>query len=141
METARTSRTRVGAAALALMVSACAVAQFSPEAVTLAQGIRAEALALIDQATDDFAGHAAAAGALRQRMDGALAQARGRSDNEESIRQWELMADPSGNLLGGFLTRWESNGRLSRALIGGIRQQVAVGLDLIVETENAKREE
>ena len=141
MDTRIICRTRASQVAIALIVSACAVSVFSPQALDFGVQIKTEALALMDEATNDFASHAGAVSQLRQRMDAALTLASGRSNNAESTRQWELMNDPNGNLLGGFLSRWEQRGPLSRAFIDGRKEQVSLGLDDIVDTENAKREE
>ena len=134
-------RTPAGGLLIALVFSACSVAGFEQQAVDFAVDIKTEALALMDQATDDFANRSGEVTALRQRLSAASAFAAGRSNNTESITQWRLMADPNGNLLGGFLSRWEQGGQLSRAIIDGSKAQVSTGLDAIVDTENAKREE
>ena len=141
MYTRVTPWTPAGGLLVALVVSACSVAGFEQQAVDFAVDIKTEALALMDQATDDFANHSGEVTALRQRMSAASAFAEGRSNNTESITQWQLMTDPNGNLLGGFLSRWEQRGQLSRAFIDGRKGQVSRGLDIIVDTENAKREE
>ena len=133
-------RTRASHVAIALIVSACAVSAFSQQALDFGVEIKAEALALMDEATNDFASHTGAVSQLRQRMDAALTLASGRSDNEESTRQWELMTDSSGNLLGGFLSSWEQRGTLSRSSIDEKKIQVSRGFDLIIETEDARKE-
>ena len=140
MDTRIICRTRASHVAIALVVSACAVSAFSKQALDFAVDIKAEALALMDQATDDVAGHVVAASQLRERMDAALTLASGRSNNAESTRQWELMTDSNGNLLGGFLSSWEQRGTLSRSLIDEKKIQVSSGFDLIIETENARKE-
>jgi hypothetical protein len=129
----------VGGVVIALVVSACAVSPFSQEALDFAVDVKAESLAVMDEATDDFASHVEAVSRLRERMDAALTHAAGRENNAESARQWELMADPNGNLLGGFLSTWEQGGRLSTSFIEEKKIQVSRGFDLIAQTEDAKR--
>jgi hypothetical protein len=133
-------RLRVGGVLIALVASACAVSPFSQEALDFAVDIKVESLAVMDQATDDFASHVDAVSRLRERMDAALTHAGGRDNNMESTQQWELMADPNGNLLGGFLSTWEQRGTLSPSFIEEKKIQVGRGFDLIAETEDAKRE-
>ncbi len=60
---------RVGGVLIALVVSACAVSPFSQEALDFAVDIKVESLAVMDQATDDFASHVDAVSRLRERMD------------------------------------------------------------------------
>jgi hypothetical protein len=145
-------RLRVGGVLIALVASACAVSPFSQEALDFAVDIKVESLAVMDQATDDFASHVDAVSRLRERMDAALTHAGGRDNNMESThaggrdnnvestQQWELMADPNGNLLGGFLSTWEQRGTVSPSFIEEKKIQVGRGFDLIAETEDAKRE-
>lgn len=140
MDTRIICRTRASHVAIALIVSACAVSAFSQQALDFGVEIKAEALALMDEATNDFASHAGAVSQLRQRMDAALTLASGRSNNEESTKQWQLMTALNGNLLGGFLSSWEQRGTLSRTFIDEKRIQVSRGFDLIIETENARKE-
>lgn len=124
---------------LALTISACSVALFSQRALDLAISIEQDATALMEQATNDFANHAADVDRLRQRVDSAVSLAASRPHNEESLREWQLMADPNGNLLGGFLSRWEQGTTLSRPFVDEKKIQVRRGFELIQQTEEAKR--
>ena len=111
-------------ASLALLSVACAplIAGYSLEAYRNATSLKAETIALMNQAQEPFPQHAPEVRALRVRLSAAREFAAGMQLNSLSTRQWDVMNNPEGGLAGGFLARWERDGSLGA---GVIREQTA----------------
>lgn len=71
----------------------------------MAVDIKVDALRTLERAEEPFSRNQSRIEALRVRMEKASEYARGRPRNEASARQWEIMKDPDGHMMGGFLTR------------------------------------
>jgi len=55
------------------------------------------------------------------------------------VKQWELLYNPEGNLLGGFLKKWETeNQGQSPAFLDGVKKLVAAAFDEIIKLESRK---
>jgi hypothetical protein len=125
---------------LALLLVACeTISPFNQKAYELGTATKAEALALMDKATESSDTHAAAIQALQLNMDKAYEYARGRPKNEDSTRQWEIIRDPTKNSMGGFLARWKADKQLSATFIKEAKPVIADGFDQVIELESGKR--
>lgn len=124
---------------LLLLAVGCGVARFQQQSIDIAVELRSQSTALMVQATEPFADHSDSVAALRSRLSAQLASERVRRDNSESAEQWNLLADPQGALLGGFLTLWEAQGTLGQLFINAKRTQVVTAFRIIIETEELKR--
>lgn len=100
--------------------------------------LKVQSLALLDKASEPYAGHADQAEVLRLELNIAYEYAKGRPNNELSIRQWELMIDPERNLMGGLLSRWEQEGTLSPVFVQEFRGVVSDAFDSIIGLESGK---
>jgi hypothetical protein len=126
--------------ALSFLLSACeTVSPFSPRAYEIATSLKAEALVLMDRASEPADKHAAAIHALQLDLAKAYEFAKGRPRNEDATRQWAIIRDPERNSLGGFLRRWKAQQKLSPAFIAEAKALVADGFDQVIELESGKR--
>ncbi len=131
-------------AVLALCVcsafAACspAIAPYSFHAYQQAVELKVDSLDLMALAELPFSEQAKSIIALRSRLSKAYEFARGRPRNDHSTEQWEIMLDPEAHLLGGFLTRWEEQGRLSQSFITEALSIVSGGFDAIIGLESGK---
>jgi hypothetical protein len=126
-----------------LLLSACEGLQgpeFSQAAVDSATELRTESLSLLSQADEPFARHADDVQRVKAKAEGIAAGAKQVPGNDAVATQWQLMTDPDGNLLGGVLVRWEEQGTLSRVFRDEASAQVAKGFDIIICTEESKRQ-
>jgi hypothetical protein len=125
---------------VALTVWSCGsmIAVFNQRAYENATTLKAEASALMGQASEPFADHAEEVLALMTRVDAAYEYANGIPKNEISANQWRILKDPDGNLLGGFFRLWKENGTLLKADSDAIRKNVLDGFDTIIDLEAAK---
>lgn len=136
----------IGIAILALtmlLLSCSSIALYDQYAYTQATSLKVDALTLMDMATDDFSNHGDAVNQFQIKLEKAYEYEKGRPKNEISTEMWELLKNPDGNLLGGFIKRWRDEKNLSKGFIDEAKKLVARGFDLIagLESEKLKPEE
>ncbi|MEO9299023.1 hypothetical protein [Devosia alba] len=93
----------------ATVLSACTstIAGYSLEAYTLATGLKARSLAVVQLSTESFSTHAEVVDQLLVDIDAAYEFAAGIPNNKIAAEQWALLRDPSEALLGGYFAFWE----------------------------------
>lgn len=126
-----------------LVLAGCngTIGPFTQRAYEQATSLKAEALTLMDKATQPYAEHHADVDALRLDLDKAYEYARGLPKNKVSTDQWQILRDPKRNSIGGFLKRWETKGQLSSGFIDEVKPIVSQGFDMIIELESGKRKQ
>jgi len=122
--------------ALALICSCSSIALFSQVAFEQATSLKVDALRLMDHATETFADHRAEVDGLMTRVDKAFEYAKGRPKNALMVKQWEILKDPAGHLLGGFMKRWQSESTLSGTFVTEAKGNVAEAFDEIIGLES-----
>lgn len=138
---ARSFTMRVMLLALALMFAACSslIAPYNETSYRYATSLKPEALTLMGRATEDYASHAAEVDALMLKVDQAYEYVAGLPNNEETARQWAILKNPEGHLLGGFMLRWKDKGKLGAAFVANARQDlVGPAFDAIIALEALK---
>lgn len=122
------------------LLSGCSptVAPFSARAYEMAVDIKVDASRVVTRAEEPFDRHRSRVESLRIRMQKAEEYAKGRPRNEHSSRQWSIMNDPNGFMLGGFLARWEAEDSLSHAFIVEAGSLIEEGFDAIIGLESGK---
>ncbi|MGB1049104.1 MAG: hypothetical protein ACPG3U_05395 [Rhodothermales bacterium] len=114
------------------------IAPFSSRAYELAVDLKVDALRTIQRAEDPFSQHANRVESLQTRLLKAVEYARGRPNNSITTRQWEIMTDPGGYMVGGFLQRWEQEDSLTWGFIREASIQIEAGFDAIIGLESGK---
>lgn len=135
------ARSRWLALSLSLLLVSCAptITLYDQVAYESVTSLKAAALRLMDKATEPYPTHATEVDALMLKVDQAYEYAKGLPKNTESTKQWELLKNPDGNLLGGFMKRWESSGTLSRIFIDNVKNDlVGPTFDEIIRLEIGK---
>jgi len=140
----RGKRTRsifVGAllVATALLFACSTIATFDQVAYDKATGAKAEALALMNKATDSYSAHVKEIEAVSLTIDKAYEYDRGRTLNAITVQQWQILRDPDRNLFGGFLRRWREKGSLRPDYIAEKKPDIAEAFDQITGLEIGKR--
>ncbi|MDA1302836.1 MAG: hypothetical protein O2999_00765 [Nitrospirae bacterium] len=126
---------------LIVLLAGCAtVAKKDPVSLQNAIDLKVESLALLDKAIEPPDAHSAEIQGMQLRLQKALEYEKTRGElNTISVQQWELLADPEGNLLAGFLKKWVADGKgRSPAFIDGVKGLVTKAFDQIIKTESAK---
>ena len=54
------------------------------------------------------------------------------------MKQWQILMDTNGHLLGGFLIRWRNNGKLKKAFIDDAKAIVDSSFSQIAKLESRK---
>ena len=133
---------RIGLGLVCGWLLGCASLQgppFDQTALDQAVAARDKAMALVTTATEPYAQHEADVTALRAQVEAAAAYAASRPHNEVTTKQWQVMSDPDANLLGGFLKRWQSLGKLNPGFALEAGRSIGEGFDKIIELEQARK--
>jgi len=127
-------------ALIAVFIAACAplIAGYSLEAYRNATTLKAETLALMAEADEPFSQHADEVRALRTRLQAAQEFAAGMPLNQLSARQWRILNDPDGGLVGEYWVVWEQQGTISSVTRNAQAQQIAHAFDEIICLEANK---
>jgi hypothetical protein len=121
--------------------TACAsITPYDPTSYKTATDLKAETLVLIDKAKDAPGPHAAAIESVRIKLNQAYEYENGKGErNRFSREHWRILMDPDGNLLGGFLRKWETeNRRQSHAFLEGVKKNIGDAFDEIIKLESHK---
>ena len=76
---------------------------------------------------------------LKEQLNNAYKYETSRNNNDESIKQWRVLINPDGNFLGGFLSNWKSQNKLSETFINQAKDLVRSGFNEIIALERSKR--
>jgi hypothetical protein len=129
----------LSALTLSLTIWSCAsISVFSPEAYKQAVELKVESLELMSFATMPYTDYEEEVINLNTELDKAFEFSKGRPDNEISTEQWRILIDEEGNLLGGFLKRWETEGSLSEMFVSEMQILVSDAFDTIIGLESGK---
>ena len=132
--------------ALLVALNGCAVFRgmsgFDQNSYTSAMTLKTDSLALIERSrraqgettpTPELL-------ALQAQLDAQVAYEAGKGkENALSAMQWRLLADPKGNLLGGYLTRWASGAILNDGYVTEKKHQIGDAFDEVLRLEGGKR--
>ena len=100
--------------------------------------LKVDALRTMERAEEPFSKHEPRVESLQRQMKKAVEFARGRPNNSVTTRQWEIMVNPEGHMVGGFLTRWKQDDSLSWGFIREASAQIEAGFDAIIGLESGK---
>ncbi|MBD3334090.1 MAG: hypothetical protein GF355_01075 [Candidatus Eisenbacteria bacterium] len=125
---------------LAGFLPACTpkVPLYNERAYHYAIALKVESMALMGRAAEPFERYEERATKLELRLQEAYEYARGRPHNEIAAMQWEILIDPEGHLIGGFLRKWETDTTLSKRFLQEMKLQVAEAFDTISGLENGR---
>lgn len=126
---------------LAVLSIACTslIAPYNETAYENATSLKAEALALMSKATECYSNHEERVEALLVSVEQAYEFVKGIAENGESTRQWEIIKDPEGNMLGGFMKRWKKAGQLGETFVENAKDDlVGPAFDKVIRLEALK---
>jgi hypothetical protein len=126
---------------LLLCPTACAplTGPYSPTAYKNATSLKAETLALMDKATEPYPKYEQKVESLTVGINKAYEYVHGIPSDNLSSRQWEILKNPDGDLLGKFFFRWKSKGTLSRVYIDEFKGIISDSFDEIICLEANKK--
>ncbi len=121
-------------------IPACStISPYDKTAYDKATGAKAEALALVDAATESYSSRAAQTEAVLLTVDKAYEYDRGRPLNGITVKLWDKLRDPNGHLFGGFVKRWKEKKSLKREYIDLKKPDISEAFDQIIQLELVKR--
>lgn len=100
--------------------------------------LKVDALSVMDEAVTDYGSHASEVKDLQLKVDKAIEYDKHRPHNEITNEMWSLLNDPQKNLLGGFLVKWQHDGKCSAVYIAEKKKQISLSFDQIAELESKK---
>ena len=114
------------------------ISSFDQYAYAQTTALKVDALQVMDMATDSFALHQKAVADLKINLQKVYEYEKNRPKNEITLQQWDLLLNPEGHLLGGFLQRWEKSSKLGATFVVNAKQIVSDAFDQISGLESHK---
>jgi len=99
---------------LVASISGCSLApRFSEKALENATRIKADSLELLANSNQQYSKHRKEIAELKKDLRRSYEFSKARGNNGEAVKQYEIMMDPNRRMFVGYLSRWESKGRIS----------------------------
>ncbi len=108
------------------------IGPYSPTAYKYATSLKVEALALMSKATDSYDNHKNDVEKLTIELNKAHEYVKGVPSNSISAKQWKILINPNGKLLGKFWLKWKQKTKLSKPFISEFKKIVAESFDQII---------
>jgi hypothetical protein len=123
-----------------LMAGCATISTYDPTSYKNATDLKAESLLLIQKSTDPASQHNAEINKVRIELQQNYEYERGKGKlNGPTVQQWQLLADPDGNLLAGLLKRWEGQEKgFLPAFVDGVSKNIGDAFDEIIRLEQHK---
>lgn len=124
-----------------LFMQSCATTGsiFDQYAYAQATNLKVDAMALMDSAVNNYSTQESNLQTFNLKMEKAYEYEKHRPNNQITTKMYEIIKSPEKHLLGGFLARWKTNGKLGKALVDESKGQIAEAFNYIVELESGKR--
>lgn len=123
---------------LLLFYGCATIAKFDQYAYSQATSIKVDALSIMDSATQYYTTHQPAVTVVMNAIDKMYEYEKNRPKNEVSEKMWYMVRDTSGHLYGGFVKRWEREGKLDETFIQESKRIIGQSFDQISQLESGK---
>jgi len=124
---------------LYIAVIGCAtISQFDQYAYVQTTSLKVDALQIMDLAVDDFSDHADEVTELKANLQKIYEYEKNRPKNEITLKMWEKLLNEDGHLIGGFLVKWETEGKQSQVFITEAKKIIGPAFDQIAQLESKK---
>lgn len=124
---------------LLVSVFGCAtVSSFDQYAYTQTTSLKVDALNTMELATTDFASNEKAVQELQTNLQKVYEYEKNRPKNEITLKMWDVILNPDGHLLGGFIKRWKNEKKLNAVFIQEEKKMVGEAFDQIAGLESHK---
>jgi hypothetical protein len=114
------------------------ISTYDQAAYEKAVNAKVDTLALMDKATSDYADNQKDIDALNLELAKAYEYEKGRPQNIDTVKQWDILLDPNHNLFGGFMKEWKESGSLKSAYVADKKSQIGTAFDQITGLESGK---
>ena len=126
---------------LPFLLAGCAtISTYDPVSYKNATDLKAESLLLVQKSTDTADKHADEINKVELELQQNLEYEKGKGKlNSLTLQQWQVLADPNGNLLGGFVKKWRGQATgFSPAFVDGVSKNISDAFDEIIRLEQNK---
>lgn len=111
---------------------------YSPYLYDQTSELKTQSLLLMDKATEPFSKYETKINLLKSDLESVSRQEQLRKSNQAKIKQWNLLLNPQGHLLYGFLHKWQQDTILSETFVNLERKLVGESFELLRETEKMR---
>lgn len=127
--------------ALLMLLAGCSalIGPHSPTAYENATSLKAEVLVTLGKANTPYSDNETEIEKIKLKAEKAYEYVKGVPTNQLSAKQWEILKDPNGDLLGKFFKRWEERSSLSDILIEEYKKLASDAFDEIICLEANKK--
>lgn len=124
---------------LLFLLSGCAtISQFDQYSYAQATSIKIDALNIMDSAINDYQLHKPEVIRVKTSIDKIYEYEKHRPKNTFTDKMWGEVKDSSGHLFGGFIARWQREGKLNKIFIQEAKTLVSDSFDEIAQLESKK---
>lgn len=124
---------------LSAMLCACStISRFDQYAYNQATSIKVDALSVMDSATEDYRQHQSSVAGITTAINKIYEYEKNRPKNTVSEKMWALLRDSAGPLYGGFIKRWQREGKLDAVFIQESKRLIGDSFDQIAQLESGK---
>ncbi len=126
---------------LVLLIVGCTplIGSHSPTAYENATSLKAEVLGLMDKAQEPYDEHKDEVESVFLKANQSYEFVKGIPSNKISEKQWEILKDKNGALMGAFFSRWKKS-KLSAPFIEQFKGQISDAFDEIICLEANKKD-
>jgi hypothetical protein len=114
------------------------ISTFDQAAYSQVTSLKVDALYLMDKSTEDYVSHEVEITALQLKISKAIEYDKHRPHNTITNKMWDILSDPDGHLLGGFIVKWKKEGKENQTYITEKKKQIGESFDQIAELESKK---
>ncbi|MBE7171983.1 MAG: hypothetical protein INR73_15460 [Williamsia sp.] len=120
-------------------LAACStISKFDQYSYTQSTSLKVDALNVMNQATEPYSQHQTEVAKVRLDLDKMYEYQKNRPKNEITEKMWGVLRDTSGHLFGGFVKRWQREGKLDQVFVQEARILVGESFDQISQLESGK---
>ncbi len=116
------------------------IGPYSLTAYQNATSLKAQTIDLMDKATEPYTTHLTEVERLFLEIDKAYEFVQGVPSNSISAKQWEILKQKDGELLGKFFGRWKQDTTLKKVFINEFKPIMSDAFDEIICLEANKKE-
>jgi outer membrane murein-binding lipoprotein Lpp len=122
-----------------LLVAGCiSTAPFDQRAYETAVDLKVDSLVLVEQSVEPYTNHVKEAQTILLRVRKAQEYAKGIPDNDKTVAQWALVADPEGGGIAGYIKDWKEVGQFEEFEVDESKAMIESQFDAIIRLESAK---
>ena len=114
------------------------ISQFDQYAYVQTTSLKVDALQTMDLAVENFEDHTAEVLTLKANLQKIYEYEKNRPNNAITLEMWEKMLKEDGNLIGGFLAKWEKQGTQNPFFINEAKKIIGPAFDQIAQLESKK---